>query len=92
MKVKEMTAEKRLFAFDDTTRDLFRDSEFCKAEILRARGMMGSKEVMTDPDRSEKLAQGIGLILMYCPDEYRVQAEALILEFNMRASYMRCAL
>jgi len=66
---------------------IYDDVEYCNKEIISARGLFGNKN--TTEDQYEAMLKGLGLVVLYCPKELKVFAQATFMEATMRKPYFQ---
>lgn len=64
---------------------IYDDSEYCTSEILLARKIFGNRN--TTEDQFEAMLKGLGLMVLYCPEEIKVLAQSTFMEATMRKAY-----
>lgn len=66
--------------------ELFKDSEYCKKQLVEARRIMGKKSLTKE--KSEKLSFTLGAMYLYCPDDMKDIVYATLSELTRREQFL----
>ena len=65
---------------------MYSQEEYCKQEIRRIRDVWGSKDFTRD--KAEAVRNSLGFMLFYCPPVLTPTVDAMLMELDMRESWL----